>query len=477
MKKSTILITLFASIGSLMLLINCLPEESVTKKELCTKDIDVRRYGCNEGICYYVVTAENITFEYVVKATLKIKSTGESIVLTFNSSSLVASQYTSDGGVFIPFSIWNQNFGYTTSRPTSTASGVHGQVTFYNTTFYEDPTFEIELKGDCSGNTKVIDAEDVSEGSVTFIPSSMAVSEASGGSDFLVYLYSNNPKESINVNIETSLGEFETLSLTKTSGTSNFFEGSLSTVLSDQKGNDNDGSLNIENGTTITVVYNDALDQDDNIVSISGTQTVTGDFAPTCSDGIQNGDEEGVDCGGSNCTACPTCSDGIQNGDETGIDCGGTNCEECATCSDGIQNGDETGVDCGGSNCDACASGSAVTFENTTYEITDASYLEYSANGKEYILFTISRYENSTQVFTMDIEIASSTTITSETYTFDDADFGVTGSIGLNNTPDYATVNGGSVVVAITPLGDYALDINLQTDKGSVTGSYTVPGF
>jgi len=64
----------------------------------------------------------------------------------------------------------------------------------------------------------------------------------------------------------------------------------------------------------------------------------------TCDDGIQNGDETGVDCGGSNCPACPTCSDGIQNGNETGIDCGG-DCSACAGCDDGIQNGDETGVD------------------------------------------------------------------------------------------------------------------------------------
>ncbi|MEL6969139.1 MAG: zinc metalloprotease, partial [Bacteroidota bacterium] len=51
--------------------------------------------------------------------------------------------------------------------------------------------------------------------------------------------------------------------------------------------------------------------------------------APTCNDGIQNGDETGVDCGGSDCPACPTCDDGIQNGDETGIDCGGSDCPAC----------------------------------------------------------------------------------------------------------------------------------------------------
>ena len=52
----------------------------------------------------------------------------------------------------------------------------------------------------------------------------------------------------------------------------------------------------------------------------------------------------------------PTCDDGVQNGDETGVDCGGPDCPPCvATCDDGIQNGDETGVDCGGPDCPPCA--------------------------------------------------------------------------------------------------------------------------
>ena len=72
---------------------------------------------------------------------------------------------------------------------------------------------------------------------------------------------------------------------------------------------------------------------------------------PNCNDGIMNGDETGVDCGGS-CDPCPTCNDGIMNGDETGVDCGGS-CDPCPTCNDGVMNGDETGVDCGGS-CDPC---------------------------------------------------------------------------------------------------------------------------
>ncbi len=74
---------------------------------------------------------------------------------------------------------------------------------------------------------------------------------------------------------------------------------------------------------------------------------------PSCSDGIQNQGEEGVDCGGP-CAPCPTCNDGIQNQGETGIDCGGP-CAPCVTCSDGIQNQGEEGIDCGGP-CPACAS-------------------------------------------------------------------------------------------------------------------------
>ncbi|MDH7448025.1 M43 family zinc metalloprotease [Aquimarina sp. 2201CG14-23] len=64
------------------------------------------------------------------------------------------------------------------------------------------------------------------------------------------------------------------------------------------------------------------------------TVTITGNSVPTCTDGIQNGDETGIDCGGSSCEPCavePTCTDGIQNGDETGVDCGGSSCTPCAT--------------------------------------------------------------------------------------------------------------------------------------------------
>jgi hypothetical protein len=110
---------------------------------------------------------------------------------------------------------------------------------------------------------------------------------------------------------------------------------------------------------------------------------LSGEPAPTCNDGIQNGNETGVDCGGPDCAPCATCNDGVQNGNETGVDCGGPDCVPCATCNDGIQNGDETGVDCGGS-CPACPTGcqdNSVTLtivldnypEETSWTITDGS--------------------------------------------------------------------------------------------------------
>jgi|GEM_PF-6685077 len=62
------------------------------------------------------------------------------------------------------------------------------------------------------------------------------------------------------------------------------------------------------------------------------------------------------------------CDDGVLNGDEIGIDCGGScpnDCSDIATCSDGIQNGDEEGIDCGGSCSDNCVP------EGFTLSITD----------------------------------------------------------------------------------------------------------
>lgn len=118
-------------------------------------------------------------------------------------------------------------------------------------------------------------------------------------------------------------------------------------------GNDSDYAPLIANAGA------DPADFEDNTVPLDGIDD--GCEAPiplTCSDGVQNGLEEGVDCGllacGITCQGTDSCSDGVQNGAEVGVDCGpvcGTTCPGTDTCSDGVQNGAEEGVDCGG----ACA--------------------------------------------------------------------------------------------------------------------------
>lgn len=135
-------------------------------------------------------------------------------------------------------------------------------------------------------------------------------------------------------------------------------------------------------------------------------------FKGTCqmatpADGIKDGNETDVDCGGSSSPACadgkgclvasdctsdvctggkcqaPSPTDGVKNGDETDVDCGGAKAPKCATgkgCSvtadcdaatcdpttkkclppshtDGIKNDGETGVDCGGTAPTKCPTG------------------------------------------------------------------------------------------------------------------------
>ncbi|PIN70296.1 hypothetical protein COV94_01845, partial [Candidatus Woesearchaeota archaeon CG11_big_fil_rev_8_21_14_0_20_57_5] len=129
----------------------------------------------------------------------------------------------------------------------------------------------------------------------------------------------------------------------------------------------------------------------------------------TCTNGVRDQDETDIDCGGSSCDACgvnktcsttrdcsgvleckasegtrvcaiPRCANGVKDGSESDVDCGGSCTTKCAdnrvceessdcrstycdsgvcrtaTCSDGKKNGQETDVDCGG-NCRLCVDG------------------------------------------------------------------------------------------------------------------------
>jgi len=105
---------------------------------------------------------------------------------------------------------------------------------------------------------------------------------------------------------------------------------------------------------------------------------------PTCCDpnGAGSWDTTCVSEVASACNeACSSCSDGMKNGNETDVDCGGDVCFPCAdlkmclvaadctsgvcttgicqppTCLDGVKNGAETDVDCGGGTCPTCGTG------------------------------------------------------------------------------------------------------------------------
>ena len=158
---------------------------------------------------------------------------------------------------------------------------------------------------------------------------------------------------------------------------------------------------------------------------------------PTSTDGIQNGTETDVDCGGGAPTNAPGCAtgkkckitadcdkalctggtcappannDGIQNGTETDVDCGGgapTNAPRCATgkmclltsdcnnvlcngatcdpptSTDGLQNGTETDVDCGGAaptNAPGCVAGKKCLVANDCAS-TGCNYAKVCVNG------------------------------------------------------------------------------------------------
>ncbi|WP_443633689.1 hypothetical protein ABXT64_01820 [Candidatus Marifrigoribacter sp. Uisw_064] len=83
-------------------------------------------------------------------------------------------------------------------------------------------------------------------------------------------------------------------------------------------------------GLQSEIIY--ITDGSDVLVSVQAFSTGTGNYglditcaaAPTCNDGIQNGDETGIDCGGATCPACPpaplTCGDVYVDDGGTGGD-------------------------------------------------------------------------------------------------------------------------------------------------------------
>jgi hypothetical protein len=97
-----------------------------------------------------------------------------------------------------------------------------------------------------------------------------------------------------------------------------------------------------------------------------------------CFDQQQNGNETDVDCGGDECQPC---ADGLAC--LVDADCAGSSaCVEnvctslSSSCDDGVQNGSETGVDCGGPDCKPCSVPGLVINE-VDYDQVDADTEEF----------------------------------------------------------------------------------------------------
>ncbi|CAF0948338.1 unnamed protein product [Adineta steineri] len=117
----------------------------------------------------------------------------------------------------------------------------------------------------------------------------------------------------------------------------------------------------------------------------------------SCSDGLMNGDETDIDCGG----ACLTCAAGqkcILTKDCNNVQCTNDTCAD-ATCNDGIKNNGETDVDCGGSNCSPCDIGKAcygagdcvnsscvsgTCKDSSCQSLTYSSYITYSTGNQPW---------------------------------------------------------------------------------------------
>jgi hypothetical protein len=91
----------------------------------------------------------------------------------------------------------------------------------------------------------------------------------------------------------------------------------------------------------------------------AGAVGTGGAAGASCTDGVKNGAESAIDCGGG---TCPRCATGMAC--KSPPDCVTDSCTaglcQAASCTDGIKNGTESAIDCGGA-CAKCAYGSTCT--------------------------------------------------------------------------------------------------------------------
>jgi len=90
-------------------------------------------------------------------------------------------------------------------------------------------------------------------------------------------------------------------------------------------------------------------------------------------------------------SSCTQCSDGIQNGDETSVDCGGTSCLS-GTAAGGTVTPSNTNVTCGGGSFTLCLSGSSGNIQ-WQYSSDNSTWYNIGANGNNTTYYSVA-YDN-----------------------------------------------------------------------------------
>jgi hypothetical protein len=131
-----------------------------------------------------------------------------------------------------------------------------------------------------------------------------------------------------------------------------------SALCTDGKKNGNETDIDCGGGTCPACVDNKSCQANTDCTSMVCTNMKC--TPPSCADGIQNGNETDKDCGGLLCTKCDANQKCLQDSDCKDKVCDLTVTPHTCkphTCTDGIQNGAETDIDCGGSDCPPCNPG------------------------------------------------------------------------------------------------------------------------
>jgi hypothetical protein len=148
--------------------------------------------------------------------------------------------------------------------------------------------------------------------------------------------------------------------------------GGTYSVVAEQKGNSGVSatvaSVAVSTGTNTALGLINISNTQTNVANcgscgnVCGTNNIcsngvcTPSAAPTCTDGVKNGNETDTDCGGPTCSACAVSRQCLVGADCTSGNCVGNICT-VATCTDGVKNGNETDIDCGGSCTAKCTAG------------------------------------------------------------------------------------------------------------------------